>query len=152
MVYLNVLLYFYSRDCMLQVFVRKSCHFSSITHILISISAILLSSLHLCKQNGSSCITFLICLKYFEYELLRRVLLSSYWPAWHGVPVVRDVEEFSEVVSPADQRQLDAEMVEQQHLETSPLFLPGLWFVLNVHIHTKRRFILSNVILDFGNK
>jgi len=58
-----------------------------------------------------------------------KTLSQEVRPARHGVPVIRDVEEFSEVVSPADQRQLDAEMVEQQHLETSPLFLPGLWFV-----------------------
>lgn len=51
-------------------------------------------------------------------------------PARHGFPVVRDVEELGEVVSPADQRQLDAEVVEQQHLETSPLFFPCFWFVL----------------------
>jgi len=51
-------------------------------------------------------------------------------PAGHGVPVVGDVEELSEVVGATDERQLDAEVVEQQHLETLPLFLPSLRLVL----------------------
>lgn len=59
-----------------------------------------------------------------------KTLNQDIWPAWHGVPVIRNVEIFCEVISPTDQRQLDAEVVEQQHLETSPLFLPCLWFVL----------------------
>lgn len=57
-------------------------------------------------------------------------LSQEIWPAWHGVPVIRNVEILGEVVSATDQRQLDAEMVEKQHLETPPLFLPRLWLVL----------------------
>lgn len=52
------------------------------------------------------------------------------WPAWHWVPVVGDVEVLSEVVGSTDQRQLDEEMIEEQHFEAFPLLLPGLWFVL----------------------
>jgi len=51
-------------------------------------------------------------------------------PARHRVPVVRDAEELCEVVCSTDQRQLDAEVVEQQHLKAPPLFLPGLWLIL----------------------
>lgn len=50
-------------------------------------------------------------------------------PARHGVPVVRDAEELSEVICPADERQLDAEVIKQQHLKALPLFLPRLWFI-----------------------
>lgn len=51
-------------------------------------------------------------------------------PAGHGLPVVRDVEVLGEVVGAADEGQLDAEVIEQQHLEALPLFLPRLRFIL----------------------
>lgn len=79
----------------------------------------------------------------YPFSLLRSCdtvvsLKTLDWPAWHWVPVVRDVEVLSEVVGSTDQRQLDEEMVEEQHFEASPLLLPGLWFVLHTHTHRRR--------------
>jgi len=59
-----------------------------------------------------------------------KTLSQQVGPAGHRVPVVGDVEELSEVVRATDEGQLDAEMIEQQHLETLPLFLPSLRPVL----------------------
>lgn len=42
-------------------------------------------------------------------------------------------------------------MVKQQHLETSPLFLPGFRPVLHTHTRTERRFVKRNGVLDFQN-
>lgn len=77
------------------------------------------------------------CVAHWVCVERRCVWLYFHWPAWHGVPVVGDVEELGEVVSPADQRKLDTEVVKQQHLETSPLFLPGFRPVLQTHTHTQ---------------
>lgn len=52
-------------------------------------------------------------------------------PARHGVPVIGDAEVFCEVVCATDERQLDAEVIEKEHLKTLPLLLPCLRFVLN---------------------
>lgn len=74
----------------------------------------------------------LFCFKRRKAVSVFAVLLF-HWPARHRVPVIGDAEVFCEVVCATDQRKLDKKMVEQQHLETSPLFLPGLWLVLHTH-------------------
>lgn len=59
-----------------------------------------------------------------------QALHCNYLPSWHLLPIIGNVEELSEVVGTTDQRQLDAEMVEQQHFEAPPLFLKAFWSVL----------------------